>query len=136
MSSKFISVKDPSEDEGYRESVKEKFRTSYAMLMLRLQEMCGLTYREARAYLVHHRETEERMAEDLGITTAAVKNLKSRAAWKVRCSGYDLAEIVGDHGLILTRFTEPKDIVADGTRDGEPITFRKRRHSRPSAVNE
>ena len=74
--------------------------------------MCDLTYREARAYLLPHIETQEELSEDLGITKGSVKNLRRRAAWKVQSSGFTLSEIVGRYGqafndLIEMPYTEP-----------------------------
>lgn len=87
-------------EESIRES-KENRLVSYAMLMLRLQEMCGLTYKEARAYLMPHWESEKRFAEDIGITIESVRSLRRRAVHKVQCSGFRLSQIVGGYGNIL-----------------------------------
>jgi hypothetical protein len=96
-------------DHGQVEALIEKYRVSYAMVMWKLQEMCGLTYKEARAYLLYHRETAERFAEDLGITVASVHKLKKRATWKVESSGFSLEQIAGKYDTILYRFVELHD---------------------------
>jgi len=103
-----IRVHPPDPDQ--LEALEEKFAISYAMIMWKLQEMCGLTYKEARAHLICHWETEKIFAEDLGITLESVRKLKSRAAWKVRSSGFTMEQIVGKYGAIFLRFVEPDDV--------------------------
>ena len=96
------------------ETLKEKFTISYAMVMWKLQELCGLTYKEARAHLMHYWEPEEKFAADLNISIASVRKLQSRAAWKVRSSGFDIRQIAGKYDAIFDRRTiEPPDIPFD-----------------------
>ena len=100
-------------DHPLAEEWKEKIRISYAMAMWKLQEMCGLTYKEARAYLLHYRESEEKFAKDLNITVASVRKLKNRAAQKVRSSGFSREQIFGKYNIICLRSTESRDTIFD-----------------------
>jgi hypothetical protein len=95
------------------EKIMERFRISYAMVMWKLQELCGLTYKEARAYLLYYWETEENYARDLNIAVASIRKLRSRAVWKVRNSGFDDRQIAGKYYDIFERFIEPEDIPID-----------------------
>jgi len=70
---------------------------TYAVNMLQLQEICGLTYREARAFLIEYRENNITMAQDLDIDIHAIYNLKRKAKKKIEASGLTLEEIFGDH---------------------------------------
>ena len=83
------------------EHLGEPAMTSYAMLMWRLQEMCGLTYKEARAHLMDPREDHWVLAETFGVTLAAVVSLQTRAMNKIKSSGYSLEEIYGNYGYIM-----------------------------------
>jgi len=90
-----------------REGTEEEFESmraivgqwneTYAMNMLQLQETCGLTYREARAYLIPYRENTFSMATELGIGAHAIYNLKRKAKEKIEASGYTIEEIFGDY---------------------------------------
>ncbi|MDR0309241.1 MAG: hypothetical protein LBH88_00570, partial [Candidatus Methanoplasma sp.] len=57
------------------EKLGEEATISYGMCIWRLQEMCGLTYREARAYMAYPRETRVELAEIFEITPVAVRHL-------------------------------------------------------------
>jgi len=70
---------------------------TYAMNMLQLQEKCGLTYKEARAFLIRYRESVSVMAMDLGLSSHSVYNLQRRAKRKVESSGHTLKEIFGEY---------------------------------------
>ena len=72
----------------------------YAIILLKLQELCGMTYREARAHLMAYRETEDHFAKDMGITVQSARNICRRAAWKMECSGFDLYEIMERYGRL------------------------------------
>jgi len=108
-----IRVYPPDPDQ--LEALEEKFAISYAMIMWKLQEMCGLTYKEARAHLIYHWETEKNFAKDLNITLGSVRKLKRRAARKVRDSGFTMEQIVGKYGAIFRHFVEPDDVFDDDT---------------------
>jgi len=120
-----IRIHPPDQDRF--EAPEEKFTISYAMIMWKLQELCGLTYKEARAHLLHYRETEKDFAEDLNITVESVRKLKRRAAWKVRSSGSDLRQIAGKYDAVLCRRTiEPMEIPFDNdaeTGEAEKVTI-------------
>ena len=107
--------------QSYLDDVEESYAVSYAMVMWKLQEMCGLSYKEARAYLQRHWETEEDLAEDLGITVASVRKLGSRAAWKVRNSGFEIGEICGKYDMILFRSVNPRSILLSSP-EGSRVT--------------
>lgn len=94
----------------YLNDQQERMNISYAMIMLKLQELCGLSYREARAHIIDYWETPEKMAEDLGITVASVRRSQNRAAWKVKNSGYKIDDIAGKYDDILYRFIDPNDV--------------------------
>lgn len=98
--------------------IEEKEYSSYAVLMLRLQEMCGLTYREARAYLLPHRETQDELSKDLGISVGSVKNLRRRAAWKVQSSGFSLMEIIGRYGAVYGNLVEMPNVTSSSENNG------------------
>jgi len=96
------------------EAIRERYRISYAMVMWKLQELCGLTYKEARAHLMRYWEPEEKFAADLNISIASVRKLQSRAAWKVRSSGFDIRQMAGKYDAIFDwRTIEPPDIPFD-----------------------
>jgi len=97
-------------DQDQLEALKEKFTISYAMIMWKLQELCGLTYKEARAHLLYHWETEKNFANDLNITSASVRKLQNRAARKVRDSGFSMDRIAGKYDAIFRYFVEPDDV--------------------------
>jgi hypothetical protein len=68
--------------------------------MLKLQELCGMTYKEARAYLMAYEETPESFAEDLGIDVRSVRNIYQRAVLKMDSSGYSLYRIMERYGKL------------------------------------
>ena len=108
----YVRVLPP--DYSLLEEIEEKIAISYAMLMLKLQEMCGLTYREARAHLLHYWENEEDFAEDMNISIASVRKLQNRAAWKVRSSGFDIHQLAGKYNHVFyVRTIEPREISSD-----------------------
>jgi DNA-directed RNA polymerase specialized sigma subunit len=80
-------------------------RETYAMNMQQLQETAGLTYKEARAFLIYYRETVADMAEVLGISKTAVYNLQRKAKNKIALSGLTLEEIYGDYPPVDTGIT-------------------------------
>ncbi|MCL2510350.1 MAG: hypothetical protein FWF07_04645 [Methanomassiliicoccaceae archaeon] len=88
---------------GYTGSPKseetENFAT-YAIIMLKLQELCGMTYKEARAYLMAYEETPENFAEDLGINIRSVRKIYQRAALKMESSGFTLYNIMERYGKL------------------------------------
>jgi len=72
----------------------EREREIYAMNMLQLQEKAGLTYKEARAFLIPYRDyTPWALADVFGIDVHAVYNLQRNAKKKIAASGYTLEEI-------------------------------------------
>ncbi|MDR3206125.1 MAG: hypothetical protein LBT41_03395 [Candidatus Methanoplasma sp.] len=77
----------------------EDDRLKYAMCMLGLQEIAGLSYKEARVYLSSRWESEEEIMDDLDLSRAAFRNLVRRSREKVSTSGFSDAEIFGDYAL-------------------------------------
>jgi len=77
----------------------DKFAT-YAIIMLKLQELCGMTYKEARAYLMAYNESAEGLAEDLGISIRSVRKIYQRASLKVDSSGFTLYGIMERYGKL------------------------------------
>ncbi|MCL1984024.1 MAG: hypothetical protein FWG58_01335 [Methanomassiliicoccaceae archaeon] len=65
--------------------------------MERLQTRVGLSYKEARAYLIESYESTFTMADYFGTSLQAVYNLQRRAKSKVRKSGMTLEDIFGEH---------------------------------------
>jgi hypothetical protein len=82
------------------EMLGEPAMISYGMCMWRLQEMCGLSYKEARAYMSDSRESSEQLAEAFGSSVTAVRNLARRAREKIQVSGYTLGDIFCRYGMI------------------------------------
>jgi len=73
-------------------------RMWYAMNMLQLQEKAGLTYKEARAFLIPYRDiTPVHLADRLGVDVHAIYNLQRNAEKKIAASGYTLEEIYGEY---------------------------------------
>ncbi|MDR3206126.1 MAG: hypothetical protein LBT41_03400 [Candidatus Methanoplasma sp.] len=77
----------------------EDDRRKYAMCVLRLQELAGLPYKEARVYLSDRWESEEEVMDDLDLSRTAFRNLVRRSREKVSASGFSDAEIFGDYAL-------------------------------------
>ena len=65
--------------------------------MERLQTRAGLSYKEARAYLIESYESTFTMADYFETSLQAVYNLQRRAKNKVKKSGMTLEEIFGEH---------------------------------------
>jgi hypothetical protein len=99
------------------EKLMEPITISYAMVMWKLQELCGLTYKEARAHLMHYWESERYFAGDLNITIESVRKLQRRAAWKVRNSGYDIRQIAGKYDDIFRCFVSFDDTPIDNDKE-------------------
>ncbi|MCL2142847.1 MAG: hypothetical protein FWH44_01110 [Methanomassiliicoccaceae archaeon] len=74
-----------------------RMSSTYAINMLQLQEKVGLTYKEARAFLIPYRENAHAMAHALDIDIHSVYNLQRKAKKKIKDSGYSLEEIFEDH---------------------------------------
>ncbi|MDR0334889.1 MAG: hypothetical protein LBH69_03285 [Methanomassiliicoccaceae archaeon] len=100
-------------DECKTEEGKEQSTIAYAMIMWKLQELCGLTYREARAHLVYYRETIEGLSKDLNISQAAARKLRSRAACKIADSYYTWQQIAGKYNMTAWHTIGVKDFVFD-----------------------
>lgn len=96
------------------ETFSEEVIISYGMCVWRLQEMCGLTYKEARAHMAYPRETRGELAETFGITPAAVRNLQNRAAMKIRNSGYNPDEVYGKYLAVHDIITGPREFFIEG----------------------
>ena len=96
VKSSIIRMGTEEEVTAFRQMIK-KWNETYAMNMVQLQEKAGLTYREARAFLVPYRENNFAMAQDLGITVNAVYNLQRKAKEKIDGSGLSLKEIYGEY---------------------------------------
>ena len=99
MKSEDVSVSKAEYMASVRSEETEKI-APYAVIMLKLQELCGMTYKEARAYLMAYKETEEHFAEDLGISMQSVRNIYRRAALKMKGSGFTLYEIMDAYGKL------------------------------------
>lgn len=79
---------------------------AYEHCLVALQEKAGLTYREARAYLMSNWEPEGALAKEWGITTEAVYNFVRRAEAKIGKSGLTLDEIYGENRIRIA-FVDP-----------------------------
>jgi hypothetical protein len=79
---------------------------TYDHCMSALRKKAGLTYREARAYLMPNWERPEVLAEEWGITTEALYDIVHSAEMKIQRSGLTLDEIYGDNKIRLM-FVDP-----------------------------
>ncbi|MDR0508767.1 MAG: hypothetical protein LBG63_02945 [Candidatus Methanoplasma sp.] len=71
---------------------------NYAVCMLNLQEVAGLTYREARArMIIHVHELEETVAEEWGITVEDVYKLEAAAEDKIASLGMTQKDLFGKY---------------------------------------
>lgn len=79
---------------------------AYEHSIVALQEKCGLSYREARAYLMANWEPVDDLAREWKVTPEAVYNLMRRAEEKIKKSGLTDEEIYGDKQLRVM-FVDP-----------------------------
>lgn len=100
----FEPVTKRTNPEAWRRYEKEQLeeRKVYALKMLELQEKVGLTYKEARVFLLSR---SSKMLYDLsmewGITMEAVYNLSRRALRKLEAAGLDKQDYLGpEQGFI------------------------------------
>ncbi len=80
---------DSRDDETWRQ---------YYKAMYRLQDMAGLTFKEAQAVLASPRTVQ--LAEKWGTTPENVYNLMRKGYNKIRRSGHDIREIYSDELLL------------------------------------
>jgi hypothetical protein len=93
----------PSSEAAYEkwsEIFDPKSNPAYAILMLKLQELCGMTDREARMYLSVYVEHIEDLVKDYGISTRELRKIYQSAELKMERSGHSLHCIMKKYGRL------------------------------------
>jgi hypothetical protein len=85
-------------------------KAKYAIAMWMLEEKAGLSYKEARVYLMDHRETIDSLEQEFGVTRKAIFNLMRRADRKVESSGMTALEIIGEENMPDFMSIDPPDV--------------------------
>jgi hypothetical protein len=91
----FLSIK--SEQIPKIKAVFRSQKERYVMNMYQLQSIAGLTFKEARAFLLEWYGSVLDMAMDLGVGIHAIYNMQRRAKRKIAASGHTLDEIFVDY---------------------------------------
>lgn len=72
---------------------------AYNHCMFALRNKAGLTYREARVYLMANWELPEAIIKEWGISEERLQEIFNSAELKIQRSGHTLDEIYGNNGL-------------------------------------
>jgi hypothetical protein len=89
--------KGTEEEMAETKAMINSWNETYAVNMLQLQEKAGLTYKEARAFLIPYRENVLSMSEGIAVSVHAIYNLQRKAKRKIDATGLTLEEIFGDY---------------------------------------
>ncbi len=77
-----------------RDKIMDDYVKKEALNIVRLQEMAGLTFKEAVVYVNWARVPMEALTDRLDTSTQSVHNLMGKAKTKIAISGYDPEEIL------------------------------------------